>query len=29
MTFSVPEDKRNDDIDDMKSNTMAALKAIP
>jgi hypothetical protein len=36
MTFSVPEDKGNierkghfDDIDDIRSNTMAALMAIP
>ena len=30
MNFSVPEDKGNiDDIDDIRSNTMAALKATP
>jgi hypothetical protein len=31
VTFSVPEDKGRqfDDIDDIKSNTKAALKAIP
>jgi hypothetical protein len=31
MTFSVPEDKGRhfDDIDDIRNNIMAALKAIP
>jgi hypothetical protein len=35
VTFSLPEDKGNierrhfDDIDDVRSNTTAALKAIP